>query len=79
MDAKGYEWGAQEWSSATSNCEFMINKTEWLWWDIVLGGDKIYCMDLDLDETGKIDWAIVLTSLFYYRYMHIRLCDPYYE
>jgi hypothetical protein len=34
---------------------------------------------LDLDETGEIDWALVFTSTFKYRYMHIRFCDPYYE
>jgi hypothetical protein len=50
-----------------------------LWWDFLLYNEKIYCMDLDLDEKGKIDWALALTSTFYYRYMHIRLCDPYFE
>lgn len=79
MDSKGLDWSAQTWPNATGNCEFMINKTEFLWWDFLLYNEKIYCMDLDLDETGEIDWALVLTSTFYYRYMHIRLCDPYYE
>ena len=79
MDSKGLGWSAQEWSNATGNCEFMINKTEFLWWDFLLWNEKIYCMDLDLDETGEIDWALVLTSTFNYRYMHIRFCDPYYE
>jgi hypothetical protein len=79
MDSKGLDWSAQTWPNATGNCEFMINKTEFLWWDFLIWNEKIYCMDLDLDETGEIDWALALTSTFYYRYMHIRLCDPYFE
>lgn len=67
MDAKGYDWSPQDLPHTTNNSEFMINKRSdlsILW--------KLYCMDLDLDETGEIDWALN-TSTFHYRYMHIKI------
>ena len=72
MDAKGYEWSAQDLPNSTNNAEFMINKVGNAW------GNHMYCLDLDLDEEGEIDWT-TLFSNFHYRYIHIEIVPPFFE
>lgn len=64
MDAKGYEWSAQDWDDATGNSEFVLQSGR-----LVFYGNEMDILDLD-KRPGKISYAHELDT-FWYRYMLI--------
>ena len=68
MDAKGHIWSAKLGLDTTGNSEFLLNSYD-------ANSNKIKCLDLD-GKTGEICnvWG---SSLFRYRYCHIRIYPPY--
>ena len=67
MDAKGHIWSAKFGLDTTGNSEFLLNSYD-------ANSNKIKCLDLD-SKKGEICnvWG---SSLFKYRYMHIRIFPP---
>ena len=69
MDAKGYEWSAQEWDDATGRSEFVLN------YEYALG---IGYLDLD-GEKAKIKLTDYPFDYYWYRYIYIRIIPAYIE
>jgi hypothetical protein len=69
MDAKGYEWSAQDWDDATGRSEFVLN------YEFALG---IGYLDLD-GEKAKIKLTNYPFDYYWYRYIYIRTIPAYIE